>query len=479
MSNNPPPSMRRDIALACLTLVFLVGTELTSAQESSVATEVSSFHEYDLSVVQVFPDSFPQVSVIFQAQDKDGMPIWEMTPQELGITENGMDCDVIRVFNISKNRPVNIGLVLDASGSMADVDEMEAQRVYGYFYLDSIWSYHNDLSSPNAPVKNALGYAKDGIKSFLLEDALDKDSVQLVAFSSSVFLSLKLTDDINVLVDTLQGIRSWGGTAFFDALIASMNMLSESQNESVLVAMTDGVDNQSRYREEDVVALATSLGIKIFVVALGTVDKQTLGRIAEKTGGFYYYTTDAKQLTDIYRNIKKQIRSVYQVDYISLHLEEDVTEMNVRFYFTNDTLRFRNSEFGYELPPDAIEYIREQQRLRDMRNIALSVSAIAMTGLTVFYLRRRRRRPNLAIVNVYPNPFTDRFQIDYELDTEGSEVSSVLLVDMGNQTVPIQWRPDAEGRLVVEADNLKAGIYFVTVCSHSSKSNAVRIMKKG
>jgi Ca-activated chloride channel family protein len=458
--------------------VAAIGHNLVAQNVKDVETEIASDNDYELSVIRVYPDSFPQVSVIFQAQNQLGMPIWEMGSDELSITENSLDCEIIRIRNISKNRPVNIGLVLDASGSMAEVSESELEELFGQAFRDSAHYYWRFRDYDEKPWKDPLDHAKAGLKSFLTEETLGKDSLQLVVFSQQVLSTVSLTANAKSIIDVIDTVMPFTNTAFYDALIGSMNMLPQGSSETVLVALTDGNDNQSVSNDQDVIKLANQRNVKIYIIGLGFVNAAPLELIAENTGGFFHYTDKPEQLTEIYRNIKKQIRSVYQVDYVSAHEDTDVTNMDIRFSFVNDTLQFLNNEIEYQLPAEAVEYIRQQEKQRQTRNVLLAIGVIGLVGLTVFFFKRRRKKKELAITKVYPNPFSDSFYLDYEVDAADSVITDVTLLDAGNQPIPIKWLISGNRQILVEVNNTTFGIHFAMVHTAANSSKPIKILRR-
>ena len=96
--------------------IFIFILNWSFAQEKEqIETELVSKTEFEVSIIQVFPDSFPQVSVMFQAKNQRNEPLWLLKKDDFGIKENGFDCEVLDVRNISKNTPLNIALVFDHS----------------------------------------------------------------------------------------------------------------------------------------------------------------------------------------------------------------------------------------------------------------------------------------------------------------------------------------------------------------------------
>ena len=69
-------------------------------QELIIETEIKSQNIFELSIIQVYPDSFPDVSVVFQAKNEDGKPLWKLDKSEVTVAENNRDCDVVSLINI-------------------------------------------------------------------------------------------------------------------------------------------------------------------------------------------------------------------------------------------------------------------------------------------------------------------------------------------------------------------------------------------
>jgi Ca-activated chloride channel family protein len=109
----------------------------------------------------------------------------------------------------------------------------------------------------------------------------------------------------------------------------------------VMLLLTDGIDNASRYRSPlEAADLATKWGIKIYTVGIGSgqayttmqtplgnfrvpaqeeLDEGLLKAIAEKTGGFYSRADDAESLRKIVKKIgeleKTEVKSVQYMQY--------------------------------------------------------------------------------------------------------------------------------------------------------------------
>ena len=192
--------------------------------------------------------------------------------------------------------------------------------------------------------RNRLYVAKQTARDFIKQRPHDR--VGLVAFAGTSFTQCPLTLDHDVLLELLDGL-DFGmvedGTAIGMGLSTAVARLKESKTPSkVVVLLTDGQNNRGAIDPLTGAELARAFGIKVHTVLAGRggvvpvpvddpvfgrrvqmvrmdVDAETLGKIAERTGGRFYQAADPQALTDIYSEIDRleraPIRSIEYRDY--------------------------------------------------------------------------------------------------------------------------------------------------------------------
>ena len=456
-----------------LILFFCALCNISLAQEIKVETEIYASHVYDLSVIGIYPDSFPQVSVIFQAQDENEEPIWEIDKSELQIEENSRSCEVIDIHNISKNKIFNIGLVLDHSGSMLYNSKYVDQNNSGATYEEL-----NDLLASSDYI-SSLDYAKEGIYEFLNEKDHFEDSILFVGFSSTVDSIHKPTNNPEDIKNQIKDLEPGGGTAFYDALYESISIISRSQNTSVIIALTDGKDYSRRHTLDQVIDLANKHQIKVYIIGLGDANEAPLKKVTSNTGGYYYYTNDAEALKDIYLKIKRQIKSIYQVDYISPSDDYLEDHRTIRFSFVNDTLTFSNDSIQFALPQETVTYLKEKEEERKeqekQRNLML-FGGLGIVILGIGSYRIYNRENPIQISEVYPNPFENTVHINFQIPPE----SNNAIINVSNVNGYLVYKRklspgDTEKRM--DLRNLKPGVYFVQITNDNGESETVKIVK--
>lgn len=453
-----------------LVFIFVLAGLTCFGQTENIQTEIRADNIFDLSIIKVYPDSFPNVSVVFQAKNMFGKPLWTLDKSEIQVAENHRDCKVLRLINISENKPLNIGLVFDHSGSMAvsmnksPEETGAAQRNFHYYGIP----FPDDFIM-------AIDYAKEGVLGFLNETGESNDSILFVGFSSTVENIYPLTNDVSGIIAFAEQVQPRGGTAFYDALIESLDSLSRSTSKSVIVALSDGQDNSSLHTFNDVIGMANEKDIAIYNIGLGYVDTLLLDHISEQTGGFSYHTNDPEKLKEIYLNIKEQIKSIYQVDYISNSPDSLNADRELRFSFINDTLEFAEHSALYALSEETIAYVeeKERQRVTSQRNkFIYGGVGILLLGFAGFVVYRKKKKV-VNITNAYPNPFTNELTLDYEV--YGDLKGMVLRVFDGNGSIVFESELlGSDGVEKLSLGHLKTGVYLVQI----NNSKSIKIIKQ-
>jgi Ca-activated chloride channel family protein len=191
--------------------------------------------------------------------------------------------------------PVSLGILIDSSGSMYDkrqaVDEASLDLV--------------KLSNP-------------------------ADEAFVVDFSWEAFIDQDFTNDIDKLQQGLSYIKSSGGTAIYDALVASADYLSKNAKhpKQVLLVITDGEDNASSATLDQAIRRIQDFdGPVIYCVGLLFGDdtnkgesrhaRRVLETLSEQTGGQAYFPKSVKEVDAIAKEVANDIRTQYTIAYHS------------------------------------------------------------------------------------------------------------------------------------------------------------------
>jgi Ca-activated chloride channel homolog len=151
-----------------------------------------------------------------------------------------------------------------------------------------------------------------------------------VNFSDEAFIDCDFTSDINKLRDGLSHIDSRGGTALYDAVVASADKLvaDAKRPKQVLILITDGEDNASSSDLEQTIYKVQQLsGPVIYSIGLLFGDemsrtevrhaRRALEMLSQETGGMAFFPKSIDQIDQIAAEVARDIRSQYTLGYHS------------------------------------------------------------------------------------------------------------------------------------------------------------------
>jgi Ca-activated chloride channel homolog len=184
--------------------------------------------------------------------------------------------------------PVALGIVIDNSGSMRD----------------------KRLSVNKAAIN-------------LVRASNPQDEVCVVNFNDEYYLDQEFTSQISQLQEALTRIESRGGTALYDAVVASADHLKKNGrlDKKVLLVVTDGEDNASRESLEQAVRrLQAENGPTVYTVGLLGEERQRRARralteMAEQTGGIAFFPKNLGEVDSITQSVAHDIRNQYTIGY--------------------------------------------------------------------------------------------------------------------------------------------------------------------
>jgi VWFA-related protein len=164
----------------------------------------------------------------------------------------------------------------------------------------------------------------------LIEASNPMDEAFVVNFSDEAFIDQDFTSEVTKLRDGLSHIESRGGTALYDAVVASADKLvaDAKRPKQVLVIITDGEDNASTLSLEQTIRRVQQLsGPVIYSIGLLFGDEMThsevrharraLEMLSTETGGIAFFPKSMEQVDQIAAEVAHDIRSQYTIGYHS------------------------------------------------------------------------------------------------------------------------------------------------------------------
>ncbi len=158
----------------------------------------------------------------------------------------------------------------------------------------------------------------------LVRSSNPQDEVFVVNFNDEQYLDQDFTNDLRKLKEALEKIDARGGTALYDAVVASADHLKQNARleKKVIFVVTDGEDNaSSETLEQAVKQLQQENGPSIYAIGiLGDEEhpkraKKALQILAERTGGIAFFPKTLDEVDAISKTIANDIRNQYAIGY--------------------------------------------------------------------------------------------------------------------------------------------------------------------
>lgn len=233
----------------------------------------------------------PATTIAVTVQDKKHNLINDLEVLNFKLYEDDR-LQTISAFNRS-DTPVCMGLVVDASGSMR--------------------AKHAAVSA------TMLDFIRAGNPD---------NSVFVVHFNDRPYLDQDFTKDLEKIGQALARGESSGGTALYDAVIASTDHLVRARDceQRVLVVVSDGEDNESRLPlRKTIEALQAPRAPTVYAVALPNERSSTrigqarhaLEELTAATGGESFFVAKPAELAPAVAKLAEEIRHRYILTYSS------------------------------------------------------------------------------------------------------------------------------------------------------------------
>jgi len=150
-----------------------------------------------------------------------------------------------------------------------------------------------------------------------LINALDTaDSAAIIDFESSVTVTVDFTADKGKLVTAIRAGVASGGTALYDAIDKSADLLKGQPGRRLLVVLTDGADTASSGSMGSAISTVNSNGLSAYTVGLGTgFEAAILAEIANQTGGSFNSSAIGTDLTSIFLSILNRFNNLTYIKY--------------------------------------------------------------------------------------------------------------------------------------------------------------------
>ena len=330
------------VLVTAISVVSLVGFSLADAQQnpsSPVAKSASPTPTPTPSPEdEVIKIDTEVVNVLFTAQDRNRRLLTDLKQVDVRLLEDGRPQE-ITAFSRQIDLPLSLAILIDVSVSQ--------QR-----------TLPEETAAAMAFLETVMRPAKDEVCviSFTGETTLEQGmtnnlarlrrSIERVQFvPPSGYIGGGVIAGTPPISGDNQAIA--GSTAIWDAIwVTSDEILGPAPEKTrrAIILVTDGDNTSGKKKLDDAVQAALRSEAIIYSVGIGDnfytgVDKGSLNKISERTGGRAYFPRDERELREAFQQIQEEMRSQYLIAYEPSNQNRDGAYRKINIDLTNQQLQ--------------------------------------------------------------------------------------------------------------------------------------------
>jgi VWFA-related protein len=272
--------------------------------------------------------------VLFTAQDRNRRLLTDLKQGDIRLLEDGR-AQEISTFSRQVDLPLSLAILIDTSVSQQRT--LPEEKAAAMSFLETV-------------IRPA------------------KDEVCVISFTGETTLEQGMTNNLTRLRRSIERVQFvppsgyigggvitgtppisgdnqivQGSTAIWDAIwVTSDEVLGPAPERTrrAMILLTDGVNTFGKKKLDDAVQAALRAETIIYAIGIGDnfysgVDKGSLNKISERTGGRAYFPRDERELRDAFKQIQDEMRSQYLIAYEPTNQALDGTYRNIEIDLTN------------------------------------------------------------------------------------------------------------------------------------------------
>ena len=269
------------------------------------------------------------VNILASVIDANGEPIVGLPQSAFQLFEENVEQKIVR-FEPQTNRPLDLALLVDASGS-ASIE---------------------------------LKIEKDAAARFVKEVVRPGDRLSVFSFTSDVVQLCNFSDDTKVLENAVQRVDPAPdmGTSLYDAVVLGSQAVKRqgADRRRALVIITDAGETTSVSKFDATRRAAIASDALIYTVVMrpmksdagwNTAGEHAMVTITDSTGGALYYPTEVAELNGIFDRINRELRTQYLLSYYPTPTPPAGSTRHVMVKVSSgDTVRYRKEYFTAAAP---------------------------------------------------------------------------------------------------------------------------------
>jgi VWFA-related protein len=316
--------------LLCLVLTVCAGVpSLAQQTQAYVAPGLSvnstGYNDTSTDVITI-QKRVDEVNVLFIAMDKHGKFVRDLKEGDFNVLDDHKPPQSIVRFSQQTDLPLQLGLLIDTSGS-----------IHGRF------EFEQDA---------AAGFLQHTIRAHY-------DHAFVMGFNTRSSISQEYTDNVSLLQTGVHHLEDGGGTALYDAIYSAckthmMNDDSDRPVRRALIVVSDGEDNQSEHSWAQAIEMAQRAQVIIYTISTddsGLILRgdRVLQQLADATGGRAFFPYKMKDIKNSFSAIEDELRSQYVISYHPADFDADGRYRSIQITALKKDLQVR-ARTGYFAP---------------------------------------------------------------------------------------------------------------------------------
>ena len=313
-----------------LCLFLTVGAGLCAAQTqayvaSGLSVNTPGYNDTQPDVITI-QKRVDEVNVLFIAMNKHGKFVRDLKADDFHVLDDHKPPQSIVRFTQQTDLPLQLGLLIDTSGS-----------IHGRF------EFEQDA---------AAGFLQHTIRPHY-------DHAFVMGFNSRNSIAQEYTDNVALLETGIHHLEDGGGTALYDAIYnaCKTHMMNDDSDRPVrraLIVVSDGEDNQSEHSCSQAIEMAQRAQVIIYTISTddsGLILRgdRILQQLADSTGGRAFFPYKMKDIKNSFAAIEDELRSQYAISYHPADFDADGRYRSIQITTLKKDLQVR-ARSGYFAP---------------------------------------------------------------------------------------------------------------------------------
>ena len=278
------------------------------------------------------------VNVLFTAQDRNRRLLTSLRQEDVRVLENGQ-VQELTAFSRQVDLPLSLAILIDVSVSQQRT--LPEEKAAAMSFLETVIRPAKD----EVAVISFTGEAtlEQGMTNNL---ARLRRAIERVNFTPpSGYIGGGVIAGTPPISGDNQAIQ--GSTAIWDSIwVTSDEILGPAPERTrrAIILLSDGVNTSGKKKLDDAVQAALRSEAIIYSIGIGDnfysgVDKGSLNKISERTGGRAYFPRDERELRDAFRQIQEEMRSQYLIAYEPVDQRRDGSYRRIEIQLVNQALQ--------------------------------------------------------------------------------------------------------------------------------------------